>query len=638
MWAEALARAFVHNVWQHASPTSHLRYNIFIAIVGSARQLLMAANPNLRFIASQLRRLSLFARMTPDQLERVASIAQLMRADAGTVLVWQGQPAQSLVLLVSGTAMLTQVAANGAEQQVGMIGEGQHTGEEALYSDRLEPYTVRVVEPAVVLVVPKAPLAALISQTPEIRANIGMQNATTREAVALFKGQRPDETVMHIFKRHWWAFARRLWLPFIIGALLLLGATFLLASSPSLAMILFGASILIPAAIAFLLFADWQDDCLIITDQRLVKISDTVLRFEKKVNEIQFERAHEVNAEIPPDPFARIFRYGTVTIRTAGAAGTIVIDTLPNPSQVQKLIFSQRENYRHNLSARSREQINQDIDAAFGIPNTQIQTPAPARRVDALATPAPAARSMNPFLSRYTDADGATVYRRHISIWLRHVTPGILVALGGIALATASPFIPALRNIEFAVLAAAFSLLIVGGLWAYIADWDWRHDMLIVGKETITIIHKRPFWLQNDVEQIRLAQVDNVISEVIGPLNTLLNRGDIRISLIGGDARDAKRFTYIGDPQSVQGEISNRLATLQAEMQSGALESQREAFAAYLAAYHQRAQAQATGYAPVSPFPPSPANPAYPPVSAPDTPQPPVRDRSRPPNIPRTRD
>ena len=148
------------------------------------------------------------------------------------------------------------------------------------------------------------------------------------------------------------------------------------------------------------------------------------------------------------------------------------------------------------------------------------------------------------------------------------------------------------------------------------------------------LIHKRPFWLQNDVEQIRLSQVDNVISEVFGLVNTLLNRGDIRISLIGSDAQDAKRFRGVGDPQSVQGEISNRLAELQAAQQSGALDAQREAFAAYLAAYHQRAQAQQGGYAPVNP-PYPPANAPYPPTPTPDTPQPPVRDSSRPPNIPR---
>ncbi len=602
----------------------------------------MAANPNLRFIASQLRQISLFARMTPDQLERVASIAQLMRADPGTVLVWQGQPAQQFIMLVSGTAMLVQQTPQGFEQQVGMIGEGQHTGEEALYSDRLEPYTVRVVDSAVVLVVPKAPLAALIFQTPEIRANMGVQQTATREQVSLFKGQRPDESVMHIFKRHWWAFVRRLWLPIGISTLMLLGAAFLLASVPWLAMLLFGAAVLIPGAVAFLLYADWQDDCLIVTDQRLVKISDTLLQFEKKVSEIPFERAHEVNAEIPPDPFARIFRYGTVTIKTAGAAGTITIDTLANPAKIQKLIFSQRDSYHQNAGVRSRELINQDIDAALGIPNAQMQTPAPARRVDGLPAHSPVNTSVNPFRTRYVNADGASVYRRHISIWLRHIAPGFLLVMGGIGLAIASPFIPALRAIEFAALAAAAALVIVGAFWAYVADWDWRHDMLIVGKETIMLIHKRPFWLQNDVEQIRLAQVDNVISEVMGLINTLLNRGDIRISLIGGDTQDAKRFSSVGDPQSVQSEISNRLAQLQTAQQSGALDAQREAFAAYLAAYHQRAQAQ-TGFAPVNaPYPPPGMTPPAasvqyppPPTPTPDTPQPPVRDGSRPPNIPR---
>ncbi|MCA9911412.1 MAG: hypothetical protein KC519_22315 [Anaerolineae bacterium] len=190
---------------------------------------------------------------------------------------------------------------------------------------------------------------------------------------------------------------------------------------------------------------------------------------------------------------------------------------------------------------------------------------------------------------------------------------------------------PALQSSAAVGLIVAGIMFIFGLVWFYLADWDWRHDMLVIGHDTITIIHKRPLWLQNETEQIRLYQVDNVVSEVNGVLDHLLKRGNIRISLVGSDIADAKRFNTVGDPQKVQGEISRRLAELHDQGASGGISSQ--AIAEYLAAYHQRVTGAAASSAPDNaPY----SAPAYTPPPA-DVPPPQVRDGSRPPNIPRRR-
>jgi len=577
---------------------------------------------NERFVISHLRRLPIFQHVATEQLPLLASIAQVVRIEPGNLLVTQGQASEALYLFVSGRGILTRRGADGVEEQAGSVGEGQYIGEEALYSERIEPYSLRIVESSIVIVIPKRALAGLIIHYPELRANIGMQQAATRKAVQIFKGQREDETVRHIFKRHWWAFARKAWFPMLIATALLVAAGLTL-HSPALALILLGAAVIIPGGILLFLYADWQDDMLIITDQRVVKIEDILLAFEKTINEMPLERAYEVNAEIPPDPFARLFGYGRIVVKTGGSAGEISIDTMPDPKKIQRIIFAERDSFQGSMSNRSREAINRELDRAFGIATPEDSAPE--------AEPTPEAKGFNPLRTHWVESNGDLIYRRHLTVWGRHILASMIVILASFGIALATLLVPALQSSAVIGLGVAAITFVFGAIWFYLADWDWRHDMLIVGHDTITIIHKRPLWLQNETEQIRLYQVDNVVSEVNGVLDHLLKRGNIRISLVGSDIADAKRFNTVGDPQKVQGEISRRLADLHEPGANGGISSQ--AIAEYLAAYHQRVTGAAASSAPGNA---RYSAPAYTPPPA-DVPPPQVRDGSRPPNIPRRR-
>ncbi|MBE0691057.1 MAG: Crp/Fnr family transcriptional regulator, partial [Anaerolineae bacterium] len=132
---------------------------------------------NERFVISHLRRLPVFEHVAPEQLPLVASIAQVMRIEPGNLLVTQGQHSDAMYLFISGRGILTRRGDDGIEEQVGAVGEGQFIGEETLYSERIEPYSLRIVESSIVVMIPKRALAGLITHYPELRANIGMQQA-----------------------------------------------------------------------------------------------------------------------------------------------------------------------------------------------------------------------------------------------------------------------------------------------------------------------------------------------------------------------------------------------------------------------------------------------------------------------------
>ena len=133
----------------------------------------------------------------------------------------------------------------------------------------------------------------------------------------------------------------------------------------------------------------------------------------------------------------------------------------------------------------------------------------------------------------------------------------------------------------------AIAFWIVGILWLWWADWDWRNDQYIIGKNYITIIHKRPLWLQNEVEQILLNRLDNVVSETVGFFNTLLQRGNVKLSLVGEGLDTAKVLRSIYRPQYIQSEISRRQASIKTLEEEANIRRQRQEIAQYLGVFNE---------------------------------------------------
>ena len=98
--------------------------------------------------------------------------------------------------------------------------------------------------------------------------------------------------------------------------------------------------------------------------------------------------------------------------------------------------------------------------------------------------------------------------------------------------------------------------LLAGCLTYYWLDWDWRNDLYIIADDTITFVHKRPFFLQNLRDQILVERIDNVESVSSGLFPALLKYGDVSMSLVGAD--QPKLFIKVSNPQEIQQEISRR--------------------------------------------------------------------------------
>ena len=114
-----------------------------------------------------------------------------------------------------------------------------------------------------------------------------------------------------------------------------------------------------------------------------------------------------------------------------------------------------------------------------------------------------------------------------------------------------------------------------------------------------------------------------------GLFQSLLNYGNVRISLIGGDVGDSKTFYGVPHPQEVQAEITRRQARVRNRGKEDAERQRKGEIAEYLKVYHETVGGEQPG---AQPQPQQPYTQQTPPPQ-PRAPQ----DRMRPPGIPKPR-
>ena len=365
-----------------------------------------------------------------------------------------------------------------------------------------------------------------------------------------FAEQREDEVILIRTHRHWWSLVRTAWLPLL--SLPILWTAALLAEAQALSIALLALSAALPGLGLIYFYLEWRNDSVIVTDQRIIRITRAILALHRQVTQVGLESIHEINFEIPPyDPFARLFRYGAVIVRTAGAQGNLELPFMPNPERFQKLIIEDRQFFEERQAQRHHKLVRAEMQRWLnGESAADNNRPAAAD-----APPRPLPGSKGYLSTKIKMSNGDIVYRKHLSVWAQHTAlPLLTILIGLIALALTFTLVEAQARIL--TFPAAMIALLAGALTYYWLDWDWRNDVYIISDDTITLVHKRPFFLQNLRDQILVERIDNVESVSTGLFAALLKYGDVNMSLVGAD--EPKRFTKVPNPQAIQQEISRR--------------------------------------------------------------------------------
>lgn len=535
-------------------------------------------------ILQHIRQAAPFAHLNSRQQQALAAAVQAFHCRPGDRLAQQGQPLPGLLLLAGGAAHEEWRDEQGALQRGATLRAGDCHGAEALFREQVARVSLVVsAADTWALLLTRTALQPLLEQDGGLPAALQRgRPATDGTEVATFRGQRRGERVLSRRRRHPWAWGHKAFWPALLALLLLIAA--LAAAQVALTLALAGAALVIPGLWLGYLLAEWHNDHLIITDQRIMRRERTILSLEETLAELPLESVHEVTISIPQhDAFARFFDYGTVFIRTAGDAGNMTLPLMRAPEALQRLLLRNRLAFQERLKARAQARLDEHMEALLqGEPLPALPAP------PGFAEHAPAGL----LSTRFSDDDGNLVYRKHLSVWLAHIFLPLVLLILCVALFLVQLLPGVVPGAGLAGLLGSAAGAGLALLWLYWSDWDWRNDMLFIGQTTLRIIHRRPMWLQDHNEQFLLTQVDSVTISRSGPLNMLLNRGDLLISLVGDDHGAGRNFNSVGRPLTVQEEISSQRAALLARREEREALRRREEFATWIDAWQTRRQRQ----------------------------------------------
>ncbi|MCU0482229.1 MAG: cyclic nucleotide-binding domain-containing protein, partial [Anaerolineae bacterium] len=445
-----------------------------------------------RFIEQYARQLPLFAPLPPDLFQQTLSAMEIIQHEAGETVFHQGETSKGMYMLINGRADLIRKDNDGNDVRVGRLEQNQFINEKALYQKGRETATLVVRVTSSFLVIYRNRLWDVVANYPQIKSYIPVpvepkpqkpkptapstpttvqqprpqpthtpvQSASQPTERAEFDGQRKNETVLLKTRRHWWSFIQKAWFPaMLFGTGLMVWA---FVPIPIVQIIACGfVGLFVPAVLMLYHFVEWRNDMLIITNQRVVYIERKLFALSYNKTEIVLARIHQVNIEINPrDPMARLFRYGSIELRTAGDSGNIVLHTIQNVDDVQDVIFENRAKLPDDGTSNDRSQIRNDIERVLA--GEDISESDGKRQ-----TITPPQKIFAPLRSKFMNTDGDTVYRRHAVVWWRNMIRPALLIIGAFAVLIfgATWGLGAFSGI------IGIALFFGAMLWAWWTDW-----------------------------------------------------------------------------------------------------------------------------------------------------------------------
>lgn len=159
-----------------------------------------------------------------------------------------------------------------------------------------------------------------------------------------FDGQRTDEDVIFVLKRHPWVLSRAGFIFIgVIVILLIFILIFGLSKITSLLIVLFVIFVLLYGGYIFFLYNNFL---YILTNQRIITIEQAGF-FSRRVTEAELDKIQNISVEIKGIT-KTLFGFGNVQIRTAGVDPTIVLKDVANPYEVQQKIikFTKKEDLK----------------------------------------------------------------------------------------------------------------------------------------------------------------------------------------------------------------------------------------------------------------------------------------------------
>lgn len=175
----------------------------------------------------------------------------------------------------------------------------------------------------------------------------------------LFPSQAKGEIVFLLIRKHWFNYIIFFLLDFLMLIPIVLLGLFLTSNANYLDVGL--VNLLILAVTVFVLFmlaaqlygfVDYYLDVYIVTDQRIVDISQDGF-FKRQISELHLHQVQDVNASVNGF-WSTILHFGDVNIQTAAERENFVFKSIPQPYNIAKQILDLHEDHIEKLSKTAK--------------------------------------------------------------------------------------------------------------------------------------------------------------------------------------------------------------------------------------------------------------------------------------------
>ncbi len=563
---------------------------------------------------THIRRLPIFSELGDDEVMLFEPFFRVVDYKAGEYVYRQAENSYALYLFVSGRGRLLRVGADGIERRGDDVEPGEFVGERSLFLHEERPHSLVIVRDAKVLVLPRRDFDDFIRSNPRIKARLNIRDDVRHKIGDQdFPWLNRGEIVLRYTRRHRWSFIRRaLWaIPLFFIFLPLPVIVIAMPFLPRFLVVVAAFPMLFFPVLAVVYnYFDWRNDWFVLTNNRLVHEERVLLTFNETRQQAPLKSIQTVRTR-QDGYWAERLGFGDLIIGTAGAGGTLVFDTIEEPEEFSRIINQEISRTGAHRAAESRDKIREEIDRFLGtraLNRTRAdELPQPAGTVRRQPTPPQAVRTRLQerweSIARYFDIrvridDGVRVtYRKHwLMLWNDIFAPTFTIILAIILLlinliwSWAWPW-----NLINPVLRVLFFLLLfpfLGAWWWYMYE-DWHNDLYVVEGQTLTCIHRRPLWLQDEQSTILIRNIQGVNVSIKGIWQKMLNYGTVIIQTAADDdpgeggTTGEIMFHYVHQPHNLQEDILRRQRQEEVTEEKSDAEQFAEQIARWLAVYHQ---------------------------------------------------
>lgn len=567
-------------------------------------------------VFERLREITLFSRLSLDNLRALARIVKRTRLARGATIVRQGDIGRTMFVVHSGMIVALALDERGQPTPPRFLHPGDHWGETSLLIGEPRDATMKVREDAELLYIQKSDFDRLLEERPRLWDQLVMRKDVRIKLQApRFPWLGPDERVEWFSNKHWIFFVRRVITVLVLWAIAMLALSLLaeFLTWTQISLVALGALGLVSPWIIWS-YIDWQDDFHVVTSRRVVHMEKVLFRLESR-DEAPLDKVQ--NTSIQQDFLGNLLGYAHMRINTAGAiSGRVDFFWVADPELVTRVIVEQIR--RFSLRQRSREEgeiqkllkehlspTPQELPNETSPGSAEADQPSPTSRRDPLSLlnrgkgcsrmvvdTGLFSFLMHPHFPRVgVITEGRSIiWRKHWIVLVRHIALPLvvfLVALGG----TLFGLWMAVRGqASWAVVLAAFALTGLLFFWLTWCYEDWRNDLYVVTDRQILDIERTPLLARESSRQANLENIQDIRYEVPGFWYSMLKMGSVVIATAG---EGQFTFDHVYNPSGVQQVIFERLEALRQQRLEAERKQRETELAQWFTIYHQNKHGEA---------------------------------------------